>query len=77
MTRLPSGPAIATRLALSVTLLGIALEQGRGVALAAGADPHHHAAALERAWSRLDAELRLLDQLLPGPEDGEPAAPPR
>ncbi len=36
---------------------------------AAGADPRH-AAALERAWSRLDAELRLLDQLLPGPEDG-------
>ena len=66
----------AARLALSVTMLGfIALEHGRGMAAAAGgagaagADPQH-AAALERSWKRLDAELRLLDQLLPGPEDG-------
>lgn len=64
---------IASRSSLATLLLAIPI----AAAGAAWAGPQPEPAAreadirqLERSWARLDQELRLLDQLLPPPDDG-------
>jgi len=73
-------PITLSWLLLAAAALGPLAGPGRGQPRAAAPlplpTPDAGIRQLERSWTRLDQELRLLDQLLPGSASGSPAAAP-